>query len=177
MYYRTKAKAQPQTLAFYDKLAEQRQNGVKLPVGFEGQNLLKYELRLNRRLPKQLNVREVKASTLSEKQFYKMLLRLWQNKYFSISKQEQVKTNIMSEIKTVSDAFEVFVARLMAVSNKDAVAGFIDELKEAKVFQDRNNYTRLRKKIQAVASKAGLMQTDELIKELDDAVKNQGAYL
>lgn len=83
----------------------------------------------------------------------------------------------MSEIKTVSDAFEVFVARLMAVSNKDAVAGFIDELKEAKVFQDRNNYTRLRKKIQAVASKAGLMQTDELIKELDDAVKNQGAYL
>lgn len=177
LYYRTKAKAQPQTLAFYDKLAEQRQNGVKLPVGFEGQNLLKYELRLNRRLPKQLNVREVKASTLSEKPFYKMLLSLWQNKYFSISKQEQVKTNVMSEIKTVSDAFDVFVARLMAASNKDDVAGFIDELKEAKVFQDRNNYTRLRKKIQAVASKAGLMQTDELIKELDDAVKNQGAYL
>ena len=64
----------------------------------------------------------------------------------------------------------------MAASNKDAVAGFIEELKENKVFKNRSDYNRLKKKIQEVSSKAGLMVSDELIKELDDAVKNTGAY-
>lgn len=177
LYYRAKSRQQPKMLAFYDKAAECKQNGAKLPVGFEGQNLLKYELRLNRRLPKQLNVREVKASTLSDREFYKALLERWETSYFSISKQKQVKTDVMSEIKTVSDAFNVFVARLMAATNKDVVSGFIDELKDNKVFENRNYYDRLRKKIQAISETADVTTTDDLIKELDNAVKNSGAYL
>lgn len=177
LYYRTKSKQQPVTYAFYDKIAEAKQSGVKLPDGFEGKNLLKYELRLNRRLPKQLNVPEVKASTLYNKPFYKMLLQRWQDDYFKIKKQEQVKANVMDKIQTVTDAYNVYVARLMAASNKDAVVGFIEELKDNKVFKNRSDYNRLKKKLQEVASKAGLMVSDELIKELDDAVKNTGAYI
>lgn len=177
LYYRSKSRLQPKTLAFYDKVAECKQGGVEMPTGLEGQNLLKYELRLNRRLPKQLNVREVKASTLTGRKFYKALMQRWQNAYFSISKRKQVKTDVMSEIKTVSDAFNVFVARLMANANKDVVSGFIDELKDAKVFENRNYYDRLKKKIQAISETADVTVTDELIKELDNAVKNSGAYL
>lgn len=177
LYYRTKSKQQPVTYAFYDKIAEAKQDGLQIPVGFEGQNLLKYEIRLNRRLPKQLNVPEVKASTLYEKSFYKMLMQRWQHDYFSIKKQQQIKTDVMDKIQTVTDAYNVFVARLMAASNKDAVAGFIEELKENKVFKNRSDYNRLKNKLQEVASKAGLMVSDELIKELDDAIKNTGAYI
>lgn len=177
LYYRTNNKQQPVTYAFYDKIAEAKQDGLKIPVGFEGQNLLKYEIRLNRRLPRQLNVPEVKASTLYNKAFYKMLMRRWQDDYFSIKKQKQIKTDVMDKIQTVTDAYNVFVARLMAASNKDAVAGYIEELKENKVFKNRSDYNRLKNKIQEVASKAGLMVSDELIKELDDAIKNTGAYI
>ena len=83
----------------------------------------------------------------------------------------------MSEIKTVSDAFDVLVARLINQSDQTEIAGFLEELKEAKVFDDRNNYSRLKKKIQSIASKAGVTVSDELIKELDDEIKNIGAYI
>ena len=52
-----------------------------------------------------------------------------------------------------------------------------EELKEAKTFVDRKNYTRLKKKIQDIATKAEISVSDELIKELDNEIKNVGAYV
>ena len=83
----------------------------------------------------------------------------------------------MSEIKTVSDAFDVLVARLINQSDQTQIAAFLEELKEAKVFEDRKSYTRLKKKIQEVAAKAGATVSDELMKELDDEIRNVGAYV
>lgn len=83
----------------------------------------------------------------------------------------------MSEIKTVSDAFDVLVARLINQSDQTQIAAYLEELKEAKVFEDRINYTRLKKKIHAVAAKAGVTVSDDLVKELDDEIKNIGAYV
>lgn len=83
----------------------------------------------------------------------------------------------MSEIKTVSDAFNVLVARLISQSDQMQIMDFLEELKEAKTFEDRKNYSRLKKKIQDIASKAELSVTDELIKELDNEVSNVGAYV
>lgn len=83
----------------------------------------------------------------------------------------------MSEIKTVSDAFNVFVARLLSNSNQNQIGGFLDELKQAGVFDDRKNYSRLKKKIQEISKKANITISDDLIRELDDEVKNCGAYV
>ena len=82
----------------------------------------------------------------------------------------------MNEIKTVSDAYDVFVARLISQSNQTEISSFLDELKEAKVFNDRKSYTRLKKKIIEVATKTGTAVPDELLKELDNEIKNVGAY-
>lgn len=65
------------------------------------------------------------------------MVKRYQDCYFSISKQNQVKTNVMSEIKTVSDAFNVLVARLINQSDKTQITEFLEELKEAKTFEDR----------------------------------------
>lgn len=83
----------------------------------------------------------------------------------------------MSEIKTVRDAFNVFVARLINQSDQTQIGDFLDELKEAGVFDDRKNYTRLKNKIQEVATNANITISDELMKELDDEIKNCGDYL
>lgn len=177
LYYKPKGKQQPKVFAFYDKKADAMAKGMALPVGFKDANLLKYEMRLNGRLPQQMGVPEVTASTLSESGFYRQMVKRYQDSYFSISKQNQIKTDVMSEIKTVSDAFDVLVARLINQSDQTQIAAFLEELKEAKVFEDRINYTRLRKKIQAVAAKAGVTVSDDLVKELDDEIKNAGAYM
>lgn len=177
LYYKPRGKQQPKVFAFYDKKADAVAKGMALPVGFAGSNLLKYEMRLNGRLPQQMGVSEVTASTLSESSFYRLMVKRYQDSYFSISKQNQIRTNAMSEIKTVSDAFDVLVARLINQSDQTQITAYLEELKEAKVFEDRINYTRLKKKIQAVAAKAGVTVSDDLVKELDDEIKNIGAYV
>ncbi len=177
LYYKPRGKQQPKVFAFYDKKADAAAKGMVLPVGFEDANLLKYEMRFNGRLPQQMGVPDVKASTLSESGFYRQMIKRYQENYFAISKLNQVKTDVMSEIKTVSDAFDMLVARLINGSDQTQITAFVEELKEAKVFEDRKNYTRLKRKIQEVATKAGVTTSDELIKELDDEIKNVEAYI
>lgn len=177
LYYKGTGKRQPKVFAFYDKLADAKAKGMEYPEDMKGANLLKYEMRLNGRLPQQIGVPEVKASTLSEIPFYRVMVKRYQDSYFSITKLNQVKTNVMSEIKTVSDAFNVFVARLINQTDQTQIGGFLDELKEAGVFEDRKNYSRLKKKIQEVATKANITVSDELMRELDDEVRNCGAYV
>lgn len=177
LYYKPKGKRQSKVFAFYDKKADAVAKDMILPLGFEEANLLKYEMRINGRLPQQLGMPEVTASTLSEKTFYHSMVKRYQENYFAISKLNQIKTDAMDEIKTVSDAFDVFVARLITQSNQTQIAGFLEELKDAKVFDDRKCYSRLKKKIQEVATKADITVSDELIKELDDEIKNIGAYI
>lgn len=177
LYYKPKGKQQLKVFIFYDKKADAEVKGMRLPFGFADANLLKYEMRFNQRLPQQIGVPEVTASTLSDKDFYRQMVKRYQASYFSISKQNQVKTNVMSEIKTVSDAFDVLIARLINQSDQTQIAEFIEELKGERVFEDRKNYTRLKKKIQEVLTKAEISVSDELIKELDNEIKNVGAYV
>lgn len=177
LYYQTKAKQQPKVLCFYDKILDARTKDLTIPKGFEDCNLLKYELRLNGRLPQQVGVNCVDVSTLATRDFYKRLVEMWQQHYFKIQRKHQLRTNIMSEIKTVSDAFNTFVALLINQSNSDQINGFVDELKAAKVFGDRKCYTRLKKKILDISQKANLVLSDEDIQELDDEIRNAGAYV
>ena len=175
--YEGTGKRHPKVVAFYDKLSDADSKGMDYPEDMKDKNLLRYEIRYNGRLPHQLGVPEVKASTLTETPFYRLMVKRYQDGYFSISKLYQVKTNVMSEIKTVSDAFNVFVARLISQTDQTQIGGFLDELKEAAVFEDRKNYSRLKKKIQEVATKANITVSDELMKELDDEIRNCGAYV
>ena len=83
----------------------------------------------------------------------------------------------MDEIKTVGSAYEVLFAKLLNQSDPNIVNEFVEELKAAKVFDERNDYYRLKKKIEQTAAKASITETDELIRELDNEVRNVCAYL
>ena len=177
LYYRHRGRQQHKTFCFYDKIAEAKAEQVSIPDGLQDANLLRCELRLNGRLPYQMGVPKVTASTLSEKPFYRKTMHFFQDGYFSISKLNQLKTDIMGEIKTVSDAFDVLVARLISQSDKTQIQAFLEEIKRADVFKNRVDYTRLRQKIEKVVNKANISTSDKLIKELDDDFKNLGAYV
>ena len=177
LYYKPRGRTQSKVIAFYDKKADAKEKGMEIPRGFEDSNILKYEIRFNGRLPKQLNAPYVDASTLSDRDFYRSMVKRYQETYFSISKSNQISRNDMSGIKTVQDAYDTFVARLMAENGEGQITAFMDELKAANVFDDRKYYTRLKEKIQKVAGKAGSNVPDELSKELDDEIRNVGAYV
>ena len=179
LYYKGSGKVQPRVYTFYDKLADCKAKKLAYPNDFEDKNLLRYEMRLKGRLAYQLGVPEVKASTLYDRQFYRELVRRYQDSYFSISKINELNPNAMKEIKNVSDAFNIFVARLLSQTEQPQrqIDTFINEIKAAGVFEDKKYYTRLKDKLNEIVTKDNITISNELIKELDDAIKNCGAYV
>lgn len=177
LYYKPKGRKQPKVLCFYDKVADAKAKGMSIPTGFEDANILKYEMRLKGRLSHQLKVDNITASTLSDRGFYKMLIGLYQSYYRAIYKQKQTNNDDMNNVKSVSDALELLFGRLLNEGEQGKIDDFINELKQNKVFDNRNYYTRLKGKLKTFASKAGGGLEDELIKELDNDVMNLGAYI
>lgn len=176
LYYRSKGKKQERIICFYDKVKEAQGRGVNIPPGLENSNLLRYEVRYRWRLPRQLKEPEIIGKTLSDEAFYRKMIKLYSDAYFEINKVKTLKTNIMSEIKTVSDAFDVLVARLINQGDQSQITAFMDELKQNNVFDDPKYYTRLKKKLSDIAGKADITESNSLIKELDNEIKNISAY-
>ena len=177
LYYKPKGRKQPKVLCFYDKVADAKAKGMSIPAGFEDANILKYEMRLKGRLSHQLKVDNITASTLSDRGFYKMLIGLYQSYYRAIYKQKQTNNDDMNNVNSVSDALELLFGRLLNEGEQGKIDDFINELKQNKVFDNRNYYTRLKGKLKTFASKAGGGLEDELIKELDNDEMNLGAYI
>lgn len=168
---------QKQVLCFYDKKADAAAKGLIMPQGFERSNLLRYELRLNGRIPHQTGRHTVTASTLSDREFYRQLFTMWEDNYFSISKLNGVKQNVMNEIKSVKDAKDVLFARLLSQSGKDVITDYLEELKQNNVFKDSKYYTRTKNALLEIGNNPKMAVSDEDIKELDNEVKNVGAYI
>lgn len=176
LYY-TKGNRQTTVVyAFYDKIKEARAKGLSVPIGFESQHLLKYELRLKGHLARQLKTGVVKASTLHDKPFYQMLLDKWRDDYFAIKKRKQIDFTCMGNIKTVKDAINVYFA---ALEGEDVckASSFVEALKNADVFSNRVDYCRLRHKLQEIRNNNPLAVSDKLIKELDNVISNTCAYI
>ena len=177
LYYMGKGKQQPKVLCFYDKHREVENKCTDFPQGLSNANMLRYEIRLKGRLGKQLRMPEVLASSLIDPDVYKLLVKLYQENYFSIKKSNQPKYMNKDLIKTPTDAYDVFVARLMGDAPQDQICSYIEELKRDNVFADAKYYNRLNDRLQDVVQKKGAIVPDELIKELDAEIRNVGAYI
>ncbi len=176
VYYEPKGDEKYQRICFYDKRAEATNKKVTLPAGL-GDNLLRYEIRFNGRLPKQLKWGKVYASTLYDSAFYRRVVEEWQDMYFSIEKKRQIKINAMSERMTVGEAVNLLTAQLISQADNTTVEAFINELRANNALKGSRDYTRLRGKIQDICTNEKTTETDDLIKELDDEVRNAGAYI
>ena len=175
LYYQGKAKTyrnkQRQVLCFYDKTAEVKSRGGIIPTDFEEANMLKYELRMNGSLARRLKMQSVTADTLSERAFYLRLARIWGDEYFRISKKGSMKQAETLKAKSVSEAKDIFFARLLLNTPQQVIDEYLDELKQNNLFDDRKYYTRLRQAIKGLPKRVGVSESDELIKELDDTIR------
>lgn len=176
LYYRHRGKNQPKTLCLYDKKAEVRAKGYELPQGFEDYNLLKYELRLNGSIGRQLEWGEVTGETLYDRAFYKRLTETYQEEFAKIKKLSQPNSRIKESIKSVCDGVEVLLSRLINQYGIEVIDSFIDELKSQHVYSERANYSRLRKKLTMIASQTSKSE-DALIWEMENGIMNRCLYV
>lgn len=172
LYYLNKGKEQNKVLAFYDKGEEARAGGMAIPAGLESSNLLRYELRFCKRVAQQAKAREVTAATLCDERFYRHMVELWRDNYFSISKTNKTGYDMENVKSTVSGVFEWIAGVALNRMDAEEIAGLIEAVERSGKLPDRMSRARLKRKLQDIAAKAGAGVPDELIKELDGKVRD-----
>ena len=173
LYYKQKNKE----LVFYDKKADAKAKGMTIPLGFEDANLLKIEMRFLRYLSNQTGVSNITGVTLSDTAFYRHMIKMYQDMYYSITKLKQGNMEDLSNIKTPDDGFRLLISELLNETDPQRITDFLSRLKEVKAYRDNKSYSRLKRKIQEVMEIASATKVDELIEELNDDIKHVGAYV
>ena len=145
---RTKRVNRTHELAFYDKISQYMDSDIELPPESENNNLLRYELRLNKRISKQLGVSSVMAKMLFEQQMFDIIGNRWMSDYEEILKAEsKVFSFNLENITTPMVGVEAMAAMYVARHNAEYRAD-LRFLKENKVFLDPKYYSRLKAKLE-----------------------------
>ena len=169
--YQGSGKVHPRQYYFYDKVAEVRKSGGTMPQGLEAANMMRYEMRLNGRLPFQLSIPEFKGSTLQDREVYQELINRWLNGYLSINKLVNMEDEHLKKGMSVKEAQEVFIAQQIAKGGSSMIDEFIAKLKQNECFDNRLYYNRVKSNLQKLASKTKLSVDNGDIEELTAKVK------
>ena len=170
LYYDRRGKRNLDQVVFYDKIEQAKKEKISIPESLTDKNLMRVELRYNGNLGNQLG-RIVTGDTLKEQLFYTELKSRLIEKYYSIQKLETINVYNMENIKKPTDAAKIFFSILFAKSGdgQQAVEDYLNQLKDKKVFKDRNDYLRTKKQITRIIESASLSEGDPLRAELDAA--------
>ena len=171
LYYKGSGKVHPRQYYFYDKVAEVKKSGGTMPQGLEAANMMRYEMRLNGRLPFQLSIPEFKGSTLQDRVVYQELINRWLNGYLSIYKLVNMEDEHLKKGMSVKEAQEVFIAQQIAKGGSSIIDEFIAKLKQNECFDNRLYYNRVKSNLQKLASKTKLSVDNGDIEELTAKVK------
>ena len=167
VYYRSNAKRanRSKELNFYDKVME-----AKLAIP---DNLLRYELRFFKRLPQQLGTPEILGKTLLNDNFYTHLVNLWAENYYNIEKKGTIKLENMDNIKKPTQAFNALFALLYSQADPAQIEAFHASLKRNGVFTYPKDYSIVKRKIREINSNVSLMETNDLINELNIKIREK----
>lgn len=172
LYYSQQIQRPYKQIYFYDKLAEMKRRHKDVPPGFESSNLLKCEIRLTGGLCRQLNVSEVKASTLGDAGFYHKCVKFWESEYNKIQKVYNLN---FSKTCTAGECFEAMAGYLMNEAGDKM--GWLLSSAMSSANLSRMQLSRLKAKIRQAKGLGRLGQKNELLKELNDCVMNAGCYV
>jgi hypothetical protein len=163
LLYKTKRRE----LDFYDKKAEARRRKEAGPPCFNGRNALRYELRYRNQLKEQLG-EKVTAQRLIEPDFYREIVRRWEQAYHAVHKQART---VIAQMDTASPKrFGASLERL-AVEHLGGEVAVLEELRIRRDAGeiDRLIYSRLQTRV-ARLCRTDAGGTEELIEELDTAI-------
>ncbi len=153
------------TMIFYNKIKEATAKGVNIPEPLQGKNLLRYELRFEKRVNRQLNS-DVTTAMLSDEKFYIKILNRWYAEYQNISKKRDVFFN-KKNMKSPKDYWKQKNGQAIHIIGLDAALKEVDQLKAMQTFAKPEYYSRLRREIREHYTEQETTEPVELIKELD----------
>lgn len=169
---------QKQALCFYDKMRERtdkHQSKDTPQVYKDTGNVLRYEARLLKAIPQQLNESRVTGGMLSNTDIFRKVAHFWGESYFCIQK---TYTDIdMSNIKTPKDAQDLLLAHLLNEAGAGTLDAYLTQLKAKGVFSNRQYYTNFKTSIKKIMEKYSDIGAESLARELDNCVRTELSYL
>jgi hypothetical protein len=160
---------------FYNKIAEGKAKGLKLPDVWKGQNVLRYEMRFTSRLPKQFNQSEIAASRLSDEKFYVTLFDKWLAEYEAINKLHSINFNL-SDMNSPKDFWKQVSLMAINMIGQDNIMMEIENLRHKKAFDKPEYYSRLKKEVKELCKTPEMTSASDLVAELDKKIKSSKRY-
>lgn len=157
-------------LVFYDKISEIKKERIPIPKIWENRNVIRYEIRFLSRLSKQFNLSELKASTLYDEKFYISLVNRWVSEYLSIQKIQLLSIK-SSNMNSPKDFIKLLAIMGIQAIGHDKIMMEVEALREKKVFQKPEYYSRLKKEIKYLYNHPTLTEKSDLVDELDSKIK------
>ena len=162
-------------MIFYNKVAEGKNKRQILPDVWNGQNVLRYELRFKSRLPKQLNRPEITPTTLTDEKFYMELVNKWINEYEAINKLHSINFNL-SDMNSPKDFIKQLSLFAVHLIGQDKIMAEVENLRAKNAFDKPEYYSRLKKEIRELCKTPELTNSSELVAELDKKIRTAKQY-
>jgi len=161
-------------LLFYGKEYEQRIKRQPIPELYKGRNILRYEMRLRKRLRKQLNQTEITAGLLYDEVFYGNLVNRWKNEYLAIQKINS-KLNSMKPTGSKKKFAENMTLYYILELGQPQVLNKVKEWQESGKISKKQAYD-LRTFIKQLSKTPIDEKGNDLINELNQKVKEAALY-
>lgn len=166
------------TKIFYDKINEIKNHREKIPPSWQNKNVLRYELKMLKKLPEQFNTSIINASMLYSEQFQKKSLNKWYEEFKSINTMKN-KTNNFEKIKTTSDFMSYLIIIGIQSLGYENTLNHIEMLKEKKSMSNKEAYSRTKLKIRQLLKDINLTEESDFINELNlkvEEIKNNYSF-
>lgn len=165
IYYSQEAKR----LLFYDKVAEAKKKGMTIPKQHIGDNLLRYELVLNKGISRYLKYNGLYVQDLGSEELFKKLLHLWYSYYQQIQKHSKQLNTMSNNISNPKTALKELLEELIR-KNPESVEHWCKRIKEEQLFKHKEYYSRLNARIRKIHQTEVVKNPliDELSSKIED---------
>ena len=153
-------------LVFYDKSKESKND---LLNGINNQNLLRFEVRYNGRICRQLKQQEVKAKTLYDPIFYQIMLNDYIEHYRMIPKSKEAKF-IIESIKSPKDVINCIVSKY--ITECSSIDEIMTKLYTMDMLKSPKHYYRTKKMLEKAQWANYEPKELPIIQELDSHINN-----
>jgi len=163
LYYQQGSKR----LLFYDKTEWAKQMRIEIPKQFEDQNILRYEMVLNKGITKYFNTDEILVKDLHGDSMYSRLVEEWYNFYNRIEKKSSKEIVLNTHnIKSPKDFDKELLVYLARTKGFDYIDNMIKDLKARNAFTSDEYYSRLKAKYRDYAKVE--IDSEDIISEISE---------
>lgn len=156
---------------FYDKNEEYKANNGKIDESLFKKNLLRFEVRFMKQLPKIFNKDSINVGMLYDEDFYVRLFNKWFDEYSNIDKISKMAFREDVWLKP-SDFFnQLTLKSIIDLGGQNEVLELIEETRKRGQFERPEYPSRAKGMIKDLFKNELLMESSELIQELDKKVR------